>query len=165
MKGMTQEQLVQWREDMIQSAKTNIMTDGELAPVTLVMVKDPESGEVGMGVLQMDMENDMTKQLDAMRIKKICTEETVYGLMMMSEVWMAQAESKEEMESEDFVMPSQRDDKKECMMCTFESTGETKLTMFDIIRDEDGKITELKEHDASGYDGYEGRFANLLKGF
>ena len=53
MKGMSQEQLLEWRKDMIESAKTNLMTDGELAPVTLVMVKDPESGEIGMGILQM----------------------------------------------------------------------------------------------------------------
>lgn len=163
MKGMTQEQLIDWRNDMINMAKQNLIKDGELAPVTLIMAKDPESGEVGMGVLQMNMENQMTKDLDALRIKQLCSNEVVYGLIMMSEVWMAKAESKEEIESEDFVPPSQRDDKEECLMCSFESTGESTMMMFDMIRDDDGNVVDFKERDMEGTN-FEGRFVNLLNG-
>lgn len=161
-KTISHAELLEWREDMIKLAQSNILTDGQLVPVTLMMMQDPDSGNVGMAVMEMDMSSEQAKDMASMKIRFIASNNTVYGLVFMSEVWMAKAESKEELESEDFIPPSQREDKQEALMVTFESEGDNIMTIYDIVRNDDGVVVGFKEQVNDDIGSFEGRFANFL---
>ena len=160
---LSEEDLLKWREKMISVAKNNLLKDGELKPVTLIIGSLKDSPDIGMSAIPMNMESVESKNNDVRQIEEICLGNTIYGLLFLSEVWMATA-NKEDLESDDFIPPSERDDKTESLMCSFESVAGDKMTMFSLIRDDNNKIIDLVEQEYDTFTDFKGRFSNLLKG-
>lgn len=157
---MNQEELYDWRDTMIDGAKNNILKDGELVPVTLLLVRQP-TGETQMINMVMDMSSDMTKTIQAMQIREMCKMFDVLGLVFMSEVWMAE-DTQENVEENGFTPPSQREDRIEALMVNFESKENSQVFVFKMVRDDDGNVSEFVPQPQGDFDNYQGRFANFM---
>jgi hypothetical protein len=156
---MTEDEINNWRDSMVNIAKENLRRDGLLAPVTLMLIE--KDGQIGMGVYDMNMESAETKNNDVMQIRMVTSTNKVLALLMLSETWF-KTPSDEEIESGNIVSPSLSDDKDEAIMVTLETNAFSEITLHKIIRDESEKITDFEEI-GNGLGGtYVGRFTNML---
>jgi hypothetical protein len=156
---MTQDEIKDWRDSMVNIAKNNLLRDGLLAPVTLMLIE--KDGEIAMGVYNMNMESAETKNNDVMQIRMVTSTNKVLALLMLSETWF-KTPSDEEIESGNYIAPSESDDKDEAIMVTLETNAFSEIMLHKIIRDESEKITDF-ELIGNGLGGtYVGRFTNML---
>lgn len=130
---MTLIEIKDWKNQMVELAKTNLRRDGFLAPVTLMLIE--QEGQIGMAVYEMDMSSVESKNMDVMKIKMITSTNKVLALLMMSETWM-RVPKQEEIDAKKVIAPSESDDKDEALMITLETNTVSELQIHKMIRNE-----------------------------
>lgn len=156
---MTITDIIKWKNDMVELAKTNLKRDGFLQPVTLMLIE--KDGEIGMGIYEMDMSSTQSKNWDIFQIHTITTTNKVLALVMMSETWMRKP-SDEEIQTGNILTPSECDDKDEALMITMETNDVSKIELFKIIRDDSNVIKDFDPLPQDKDDKFVGRFTNML---
>jgi hypothetical protein len=121
-----------------------------------------QSGQVVIIVTPFD-NGSMGKDMVAEGIKKLMSEAHVIRYTFLSEAWTA---SQTTAPTDYDIPPSKRLDRKEVLMVTGadRKSGET-LRIWDIVRDEDGSVVDLKLNEDLNAPGgnSEGRFTGLLE--
>jgi len=156
---MTLIEIKDWKNQMVELAKTNLRRDGFLAPVTLMLIE--QEGEIGMAVYEMNMSSVESKNMDVMKIKMITTTNKVLALLMMSETWM-RVPKQEEIDAKKVIAPSESDDKDEALMITLETNAVSELQIHKMIRNESDEIIEFEQISDEKGGNYIGRFSNML---
>jgi hypothetical protein len=156
---MTLIEIKDWKNQMVELAKTNLRRDGFLTPVTLMLIE--QEGEIGMGVYEMNMASVESKNMDVMKIKMITSTKKVLALLMMSETWM-RVPKQEEIDAKKVIAPSESDDKDEALMITLETNAVSELQIHKMIRNESDEIIEFEQISDEKGGNYIGRFSNML---
>lgn len=151
------EALEMFELSIVKGAKENFKKDRNLSPMIFLGIE--QGNELTLGIMPVGqfMKSVEDKDMLSEMLKQISGD--VICICMVTEAWMTEAtpENFKEMMK---VAPSEHPDKKEVVICTFESENICRSHMFDIIRD--GEVTLGEDKGLGGTLG-EGRFSGILK--
>lgn len=156
---MTQEEIKDWQDSMVNIAKENMRRDGLLAPVTLMLIE--KDGEVGMGVYEMNVESEEAKNNDVMQIRMITSTNKVLALLMLSETWFRNP-TDEEIKSGNIISPSDSEHKDEAIMVILETNAFSEINLHKIIRDDSEQVVDFQLIGNGLGGSYVSRFSNML---
>lgn len=144
----------------IEIAKERVLKDGNLAPLA-VFRSEAKENVIHCGPMMTD---DESKERLAVTLRRMALEFEAIGFVFAAEAWTAKYDRDDPEAGR--TMPSQRDDRVECILVSAQYKGDkTAMRICQIIRDKDKKITHLLERerfeDANGT-AFEGRFAGVL---
>lgn len=130
--------------------------DAELLPVW--MIQGPKGATV-VGTPFPKGLGGVGKDMIAEAVKQILKAEHATSYSFMSEAWAATESIRNPLN----LAPSQREDRREVVIINaFNHNGEGKQVFYDIVRDNDGIVTDLVKERESQWDHNEGRFYNLF---
>lgn len=156
---ITDKQLSDWKEAMINSAKNNLIKNGSVMPVAMLYCANQEHRIYGTQFESNEDKNAFTNFL-RQEMKK----HDVLAYMFISEAWMAtyDKDDKAGYKNADgsYKKPSEDPNKIECIFVTFETKISNEVICIEIKR-ENGKIKFGKENRNGKHEA--GRFADILK--
>jgi hypothetical protein len=143
-----------------QAERILIGTTEELMPLWHIVPGDG-SPHVIVGT---PFEGGPSKDMVAFAVSKLMRDHQAVKYAFMSEAWMATVKQEDWNEDGDNTPPSERPDRIEIVMVLAQGYDEPTIQRaWKILRGEDGKTCiGLEEMPDPGYDGIQGRFANLL---
>lgn len=154
---MTSKNLDDLIEGAIDFARTVLVgvKDATLLPAWLI------EGKTRTSVVGTPFDGDMSKDVVADAIRKLLKAEEAKSYSFVSEAWVAFEDPKHP----SGLQPAQRYDRREVVMVTVaDRTGAAKFRAWEIVRGQDGVVTELKANAfPGGEDTFEGRFHNLFE--
>lgn len=148
---------------LVDKAKENLLRDGRVQPVTLFFYPD-----ANIRALKMNTESERTKQADARLIEQIVTTTGPEAVATIIEGWMSVIHSDKRVSKEEIKKikaeynkrpPSQRTDRKECIVVQIKTQQGQVMKMTEIVRDGD-KITFKDEKETAL--SYESKFTDRL---
>jgi hypothetical protein len=104
-------------------------------------------------------DRDKSAIIAAMRMALKISRSSVVNYSFLSEAWVA-VQSHRPRDSD--LPPSEREDRKECVVVSAGDHDGARLRMWEIVRDDRGRVTDLVE-DTTGHDSFEGRLFNLME--
>lgn len=128
--------------------------DEQLLPFFHVQFKDREDAIIPA---PWSNEREKSAMIRALRAALKDFGSSVVNYAVISEAWAAQYDHKP---GEGDLMPSERETRRECVVVSAGDHERAMTKMWEIVRDDKGRVTELIEDKDTG--GFEGRMFNLL---
>ena len=130
--------------------------DEQLLPFFHVQFKDREDA-----VIPAPFQDERTKSMfiAAIRHSLKAFKKSVVNYAFVSEAWVAQSDHRPRKGD---LTPAQREDKRECVIVSAGDRDRAQMKMWEIVRDDQGRVTDLVEEKAHTCDHFEGRLHNLL---
>jgi hypothetical protein len=129
--------------------------EASLMPIFHIQFKDRAPAVIGA-----PWTNDQEKAnfFQALRETMKATRRSVISYSFLSEAWTATEDARHPIG----LTPSQRQDRKECVVITASDGRDTRLKVWEIIRGPDATVTALVLNDEGKMDVYKGRLVDLL---
>jgi hypothetical protein len=105
-------------------------------------------------------ERDKSATIAAMRAAIKIYGRRIVNYSFLSEAWVA---TQDHRPRADDLTPSQRETRKECVVVTAGDHDGARMKMWEIVRDDQGRVTDLVEEAADRFEGFEGRLFNLME--
>ena len=156
---ITDKQLSDWKESMIESTKKNLVENGSLMPVAMLYCQNQEHRIYGTQFQSDEDKNAFTKFL-----RQEMKNHDVMAYIFISEAWMAKYDKDDKAGYKNpdgsYKRPSEDPKKIECIFVTFETKLSNEVICIEIDRDGD-KIKFGHEQRNGRAEG--GRFHDILK--
>jgi hypothetical protein len=130
-------------------------SDAQLLPTFHIQFKDRPPAIIASPWIG---ERDKSAIIAAMRSTIRLYRRTVVNYSFLSEAWVA---TQDHRPRADDLTPSQR--RKECVVVTAGDHDGARMKMWEMVRDDQGRVTDLVEEAANGCEGFEGRLFNLMQ--
>ena len=157
---ITDKQLSDWKEAMINSAKNNLIKNGSVMPVAMLYCQNQEHRIYGTQFQSDEDKNAFTKFLR----QEMKTHDAL-AYMFISEAWVTKHDVKDgengyKNPDGTYKRPSESPDKIECIFVTFETKIQSEVICIEIKRDGD----KIKfGHEQRNGKTIGGRFSDMLK--
>jgi hypothetical protein len=154
---MTLDQLI---DQALDQAKRTLIgsADGQLVPTFLIQFKNRPPAVIAT---PWQSEREKTVAIDAMRMALKISRSSVVNYSFLSEAWVAVQDHPWRAGD---LAPSERETRKECVIVNACDRDGARMRAWAIIRDDQGRVTELKAEKSPGQeDRVEGRLFNLLE--
>lgn len=156
---ITDKEISQWKESMIESAKKNFLQDGSLMPIALLYCQNNEHRIYGT-----QFRNDEEKDAFTDFLRKEMKEHDALAYMFISEAWISKYDAKDgerayKNPDGTYKRPSEDPKKVECIFISFESKLTNEIICVEIDRTDGIKFSDEIRNGQSKL----GRFHDMLK--
>jgi hypothetical protein len=150
--------LDQMIESMHEHAKHVLIghNDEQLLPFFHVQFKDREDAVIPAPFTD---ERQKSAFIRAIRMSLKMFKPSVVNYAFVSEAWVATQTHRPRPGD---LTPAQREDKRECVVVSGGDRDRATMKMWEIVRDDKGRVTDLVEDKAQMHDSFEGRLHNLM---
>jgi len=157
-----------WKENVLESAveswNRNRDKNQEWFPMTDILLHD--KGEYKNALVVVPFANDQQKSMMMKCLKEFCIEFKAIGFSLMTEVWMVILDTKDR-DTDNYESGikkvSKHKDRIECFIVSLETTHETELHTYEIIRDDNKeKSPYLRKMNSTYPSKIEGSMMHIL---
>lgn len=150
--------LDQMIEGMHEHARATLIghNDEQLLPFFHIQFKDREDA-----VIPAPFQDERQKSafIQAIRASLNIFKPSVVNYAFVTEAWVAQYDHKP---GEKDLMPSEREDRRECVIVSAGDRDGAQMKMWEIVRDDQARVTDLVEDHNMMADHFEGSLHNLM---
>ena len=131
-------------------------SDEQIVPFFHIQFKDRPDAVMPAPFMS---EREKSHFIQAMRMAMQSFRPSVENYAFVSEAWVADQTHRPRAGD---LTPSQREDKRECVIVSAADHDGAIMRMWEIVRDDQGRVTDLIEDKNKTPDSFEGRLHNLL---